>query len=228
MNIQEVFLSLGKYQGLFYLLLLLAGVYAFRRLWKAWKEWREAYFGLEREISMRRLAQWLAATVLILALMCGVFAIATFVVPGLPASVLLATPTLDLLATPVGTLSAEQAALLAMTPIVAAPAAGSEGCVPGQLEITSPKSGGEISGSFSIIGTVNVPGFGFYKYEVALRGTENWTTISAENEVKNDEELGILNTSVLTPGDYWLRIVVIDNNAQTLQTCIISIRIIGQ
>jgi hypothetical protein len=226
MNMQDVILFLGKYEGLFYLLLLLAGMYAFRRLWKAWKEWREAYFGLEREIAMRRLAQWLAAAVLILALMCGIFTIATFVLPGLPASALLATPTLDLLAAPAGTLSADQVTLLTMTPF--AVAAGSEGCLPGQLEITSPKSGDEISGSIKMVGTVDVPGFGFYKYEVALRGTENWTTISAENKTKHNEELGILNTSILTPGDYLLRIVVIDNTAQTLQTCIISIRIKGK
>ena len=227
MNMQAVFLFLGKYQGLFYLLLLLAGMYAFRRLWRAWKELREAYFGLEREIATRRLAQWLAALVLILVLMCGVFAIATFVLPGLPASALLATPTLDLLATPSSVLSAEQAAMLALTPFVAAPVAGSEGCVPAQLEITSPKSGDEISGAVKIIGTVNVPGLAFYKYELALRGTENWTTISAENEAKENEELWTLNTSMWMPGDYLLRVVVLDNSNQEIGACVISIRIKG-
>jgi hypothetical protein len=228
MDMQEVFLSLEKYQGLFYLLLLLAGMYAFRRLWKAWKEWREAYFGLEREIAVRRLAQWLAAAVLILLLMCGVFAIATFVVPSLPASDLIATPTLDLLATPSAALPADQTALMALTPIVAASAAGSQGCVPGQLEITSPKPGAEISGTITLVGTVNVPNFGFYKYELTLRGMENWAPLSAERKVKINEELGILNTSVLTPGDYLLRLVVVDTAGISLPPCIISLRIKGQ
>ena len=224
---QAVFRFLETYQTLVYLLLLLASVYSFRFLWRAWKEWREAYFGLEREIAMRRLAQWTAACFLILALMCGVFAIATFVVPGLPSAGLIPTPTLDLLATPASANPAD-GALAAMTPIVAAPVDGSQGCVPGQLEITSPKPGAELSGTTTLVGTVNLPNFGFYKYEVALRGSENWITISARSEVRKNQALGDLNTSMFTPGDYLLRVVVIDNSAQIIGTCIITIRIIGQ
>jgi hypothetical protein len=39
--------------------------------------------------------------------------------------------------------------------------------------------------------------------------------------------LGVLNTSVLTPGDYLLRVVVLDNSTQVIGTCIITIRIKG-
>jgi len=223
----QVVLFLGKYAGLFYLLLLLAGLYAFRRLWKSWKEWREAYFGLEREITMRRLAQWVAALVLVLVLMCGIFIVATFVVPTVPALNLLPTPTLDLLATPLGG-NPSESALGPSTPVVAAPVAGSQGCVPGQLEITSPQPGDEVSGIITLVGTVDLPNFGFYKYEVALRGTDNWSTVSAQSETKKNEELGILNTTVLTPGDYLLRVVVLDNSTQVIGTCIITVRIKGQ
>jgi arginine exporter protein ArgO len=114
-----------------------------------------------------------------------------------------------------------------MMPVVAAPVAGSQGCVPGQLEITSPKPGAEVGGTVTLVGTVYLPNFGFYKYEVALRGTDNWSTISAQSETKKNEELGILNTTVLTPGDYLLRVVVLDNSTQIIGTCIITIRIKG-
>jgi hypothetical protein len=100
--------------------------------------------------------------------------------------------------------------------------------VPGQLEITSPRPGDEISGTITLVGTVDVPNFGFYKYEVALRGTDSWSTISAQSETKRNEDLGILNSTVLTPGDYLLRVVVLDNSTQIIGTCIISIRIKGQ
>jgi hypothetical protein len=224
---QEIFRFIGTYQGFLYLLLLLAGLYSLRWLWKAWKEWRESYFGLEREITMRRLAQAMTAIVLVLVLLCGVFSIAVFVFPGLPAGALIATPTLDLLSTPSsGSLTSNQTALLAATP--ATPVAGSQGCVPGQLEITSPKPGAEISGIVTLVGTVNLPNFGFYKYEAAVRGTDIWSTISAQSEVKKNEELGILNTTVLTPGDYLLRVVVLDNATQVIGTCVITIRIKGQ
>jgi len=224
---QEVFLYLGKYDGFFYLLLLMAGLYSFRRLWKSWKEWREAYYGLEREFAMRRLAQWLVAATLVLVLLCGVFIIATFVVPTIPALDLLPTPTLDLLATTAPGNPLE-GALVSVTPVIVEPVAGSQGCVPGELEIASPKPGDEISGTVTLVGTVNLPNFGFYKYEVALRGTDIWSTISAQSETKKNEELGILNTSVLTPGDYLLRVVVLDNSTQVIGTCIITIRIKGQ
>jgi hypothetical protein len=224
---QEIFRFIGAYQGFLYLLLLLAGLYSLRWLWKAWKEWREAYFSLEREIAMRRLAQSVAATTLILILLCGVFSVAIFVVPGLPAGMLVATPTLDLLATPSGALVTRpnQAALIGTTPVT--PVTGSQGCVPGQLEITSPKPGDEISGTITLVGTVNLPNFGWYKYEVTLRGTENWISISAQSIAKKNEDLGILNTAMFTPGDYLLRVVVLDNDTQVIGTCIITIRIKG-
>jgi len=223
---QEFFRFIGTYQVFFYLLLLLAGLYSLRWLLKAWKEWRDAYFSLEREIAMRRLAQSVAATILVFVLLCGVFSVAIFVVPGLPSGVLIATPTLDLLATPSSALPPNQTALIGTTPVT--PVTGSQGCVPGKLDITFPKPEDEISGIVTLVGTVNLPNFGFYKYEVALRGTENWTTISAQSEVKKTEDLGILNTTVLTPGDYLLRVVVLDNDKQVIGTCIITIRIKGQ
>lgn len=223
---QAIFRFIGIYQVLLYLLLLLAGISSVRWLWKAWKEWREAYFGLEREMTMRRLAQAVAATVLVLLVLCGVFSVSVFVFPGLPA-LSLSTPTLDLLSTPsVETPAPNQTALIGATPV--AQVVGSQGCIPGQLEITSPKPGDEISGTVTLVGTVNLPNFGFYKYEVALRGTDNWSTISAQSKAKQNEELGILNTTVLTPGDYLLRVVVLDNDKQVIGTCIITIRIKGQ
>lgn len=223
----HVLLFLGNYAGFFYLLLLLAGLYSFRRAWKAWKEWREAYFGLEREFTMQRMAQWVAASALVVILMCGVFVVATFFTPAVPVLDLLPTPTVDLLATPAAD-NPSVNALVPLTPLAAAPVAGSQGCVPGQLEIASPKPGAEVGGVITLVGTVNLPNFGFYKYEVALRGTDVWSTISAQSEPKKNEELGILNTTVLTPGDYLLRVVVLDNSAKIIGTCIIPIRIKGQ
>jgi hypothetical protein len=95
------------------------------------------------------------------------------------------------------------------------------------LEITSPRPNSEVSGIVTLVGTVNLPNFGFYKYEVSLRGSEAWTTISASSETHNNEDLGDLNTSILTPGDYLLRVVVLDNATQVIGTCVISIRIKG-
>ena len=223
---QQIFLFLEKYQAYLYLILALTGFSFARWLWQALKEWRNAFFGLEREIAMRRLAQASAGTVFVLVMMCTVFFISTFVVPALPADALIATPTIDILATPGAAQVGEAALTSATTPLPTAP--GSEGCLPGKLEITSPRPNSEINGIVTLVGTVNLPNFGFYKYEVALQGSEAWTTISASSEVRNNEDLGDLNTSILTPGDYLLRVVALDNATQVIGTCVISIRIKGQ
>ncbi len=223
---QQIFLFLEKNQPILYLILALTGFSFARWLWLALKEWRNAFFGLEREVAMRKLAQASAGTVIILTLMCGVFFISTFVVPAMPAEALLATPTIDILATPGAAQPGAAALTSAATPLPTAP--GSEGCLPGKLEITSPRPNTDVSGNVTLVGTVNLPNFGFYKYEVSVRGTDVWSTISASSETPENENLGELNTSILTPGDYLLRVVVLDNSAQVIGTCVISIRIIGQ
>jgi hypothetical protein len=225
---QVVLLTLEKYEPLIYLGLAFLGLFIFRRLLGAWKEWREAYFGLEREIAMRRLAQAVVWFLLIFILACSELVTVSFIVPGLPASALLSTPTVALLATPVIEVINGTPSTLAATVVVAATAQGSEGCVPGKLEITFPKPGDSISGKIEILGTVDVPDFGFYKYEFAQAGSDIWATISAKREIIINGLLGDWLTSVLTPGDYQLRLVVIDTQGKTLPPCIIPVRIIGQ
>ena len=79
-----------------------------------------------------------------------------------------------------------------------------------------------------LIGTANVPNFGFYKYEIALEGTQNWATVSAEREPKNNELLGKWNTLSLSNGNYFLRLVITDNVGNSLEPCVISIRVLNQ
>jgi hypothetical protein len=220
-------LLLGKNQVLVYLILLLLGlVFPFRWLRNASKEWRGAHFSLEREIAMRHLGRAIFAAVLILLLLFAEFIIGNFVVPGLPASALIGTPTMDLLA---GDLSGSvgQAALLE-TSSTAAPPAETGGCVPGKLEIAFPKPGENISGPVEIIGTVNVAELAFYKYEFAPAGTDLWATISADRGARKNESLGAWNTAALIPGDYLLRLVVTDARGQELNPCIVPVRIVGQ
>jgi hypothetical protein len=96
------------------------------------------------------------------------------------------------------------------------------------LEITSPKNGDTVKGSFDIIGTVNVPNFGFYKYEFAAVGTDLWATISADRTPKMKETLGNWATGTLIPGDYQLRLVVTDTQGQLLPACVISVRVVSE
>jgi hypothetical protein len=226
---ETVYRFLANYEGLIYILLSLGGLFAFRWLWKSWREWRDSVFGLEREFAVRRLSQALMVSVLILFLFLGELFLASFVAPALPSSDILLTPTLTILNQTQGSLSNNPAvALTLVTPVSNSASASADGCVPGEIFLTSPEPGQEISGTVTLVGTVKVDNFGFYKYEVAPQGTETWATIAANREMVVDEgEIGSWNTSTLTPGDYQLRLEVTDSQGQPFPPCIIPVRVIG-
>ena len=198
-----VYRFLSTYEVLIYIGLAIGGLIVGRWLWGYWNEWRQAYYGLEKEL-----------------------VIASVIVPSLPAAFFVPTPTLDLLVTPTGTISAQLATQLALTPRPVPTIAGAQGCQAGRLEITSPKAGSEVSGTVDIQGTVNISDFGFYKYEVAPLNSDTWATISAGRKAVVSGSLGNWDTTAVTPGDYQLRLVVTDNQGQALPACIIPVRVL--
>jgi hypothetical protein len=223
-----VYRTLASYEPLIYIALAIGALFAFRRMWRSWREWRDSVYGLEREFALRRLGQATAAAFLVLALVFVEFFVATFIAPSLPATDILATPTLDLLLTPPGTLSPEQATQAALSPAAQEVPSGMSGCDPDKIMITSPESGDEISGTVDITGTASIPNFGFYKYEIALLGSQNWATISAGRDPKVNTSLGSWNTTSQTNGDYFLRLVITDNVGMALEPCVIAVRVANQ
>ncbi len=220
-----IYRFLSTYEVLIYAVLAIGGLIFGRWVWRSWREWREAYYGLEKEFALRRMGRSVAAFSLILILACGEVVIASLIVPTLPAAFFLATPTLDLLATPTGTISADLATQLALTPRPLPTIQGAQGCEPGKLVISSPKAGSEVTGTIDIQGTVDIPDFGFYKYEVAPLNSDNWATISAGRQIQVNGLLGQWDTTAVTPGDYQLRLVVTDNQGRALPACVIPIRV---
>jgi hypothetical protein len=221
----EFYRFLASYEVLIYILLAIGALVAFRWLWRSWRESQSAVYTMEREFSSRRLGQSAAISALIVVLFCAVFFTTTFIVPGLPSDVFLTTPTLDFISTPTGTLSPEMMTQFANLPLQPA-AAIVTGCTPKQIMLTSPKPGDEIKGTIELIGTVNIPNFGFYKYEVARAGSDTWATISADRNPVTDGLLGRWNTTALTPGDYQLRLVVTDNQGVVLPACVVPVRVV--
>ncbi|HEY3312993.1 MAG TPA: hypothetical protein VGK00_15235 [Anaerolineales bacterium] len=219
-----LFRFLVQYEVLIYLILTIGAIFAARSLWKAWAEWHSAVFGLEKELSFQKVR--ISGAIFVLLIMIGLsqFCLVSFIVPFLPATTFRPTPTADLLLTPAASLSA--ADLTAQVGTSAAPA-GTVGCVPGQIMLSSPKPGGEVKGKIVLTGTVNVPSFGFYKYEYAPQGSETWATIAAGDQVVTEGELGAWDTSQLVPGDYQLRLLVTDNLGQALPACILPVRVIA-
>ncbi len=222
----SIYRFLSTYEVLIYIALAIGALYFGRWLWRSWNEWRQSVYGLEKEFALRRMSSAIAILALILILACAELITASLIVPSLPASFFLATPTLDLLATPTGTISAQLATQIALTPRPVPTIEGVEGCQPGKLILTSPKAGTEIRGTVDIQGTVNIPNFGFYKYEVAPINSDNWSTISAGRKLVVSGSLGQWDTTAVTPGDYQLRLVATDNQGQALPACIIPVRVL--
>jgi len=215
---------LASYEPLIYIALAIMGLYAFRWMLRSWYEWRASVYSLEREFSLNGLRKSVAFGFVVLLLFFGEFYISTFIVPSLPASESMVTPTLDLLAEPAVT-SSSDGTVSAQTPEVQS---GMSGCDPEQIMLTAPKPGEEISGTITLTGTANIPNFGFYKYEFSQLSTSNWTTISAGAEVVIDGELGRWDTTSTANGDYFLQLVILDNVGQTLEPCVIAVRVNNQ
>jgi hypothetical protein len=223
------------YELWIYLVLAIGGLIYVRKFILAWEEMRAAAFGLERESAQSRLNQSAGMAVLLLMIGIAVFAVVTFVAPSFPGSNPLLTPTLDLLATHTATLVAEADGAQAtqeagqMEAIPSPSPTGvqivGEGCVPGQIMISSPHEGVELSGVITIKGTANIANFGFYKYEVARPDDDVWLTIQAGREIKQENDLGQWDTRTLSPGDYMLRLVVTDNQGNSLPPCVIQVRV---
>ena len=89
--------------------------------------------------------------------------------------------------------------------------------------ITYPENNSTVNGIIEIEGTVNIPDFGFYKFEISSPNSGTWLTIQAGDAPKTDENLGFWDTTQLEPGNYSLRLVVIDNQGVPKEPCAVEI-----
>ncbi len=219
-----IFQFLVRYEVLVYLILTIGAVFSARSLWKAWSEWHTAIFGLEKELAFQKVRVSGALFIMLIMIGLSQFCLVSFIVPFLPATTFRLTPTADLLQTPAGTVSAADLTAQNGTPL--APA-GTIDCIPGQIMISSPLPSGLVQGKIILTGTVDVPNFGFFKYEYAAQGSDAWATIAAGDKIINEGELGAWDTTQLVPGDYQLRLLVTDNLGKAMPACILPVRVIA-
>jgi hypothetical protein len=215
----------SRYSIIIYLILVIGLMFAIRTLARARRERNASLYGLERETAYRHLSQGVAALTLIVLLAIAEFSVTVFLAPNLPATAMIATSTMNPLITPVFTFPPELLGTIGLLTPVSTQTPQTSGCIPGQIMIISPKPGDVISGQVKLVGTADIPNFGFYKYEFSPVGTDVWSTVQANREVKKDAELGTWDTSEVTPGDYNLRLVVLDNQGNPLPACIVPVRV---
>ncbi len=223
----ETIRFLTRYEVWIYILAGGVGMIYLLKVFQALEDRRAAIFGLERENANRQLTSAGSIMGLLILFAAAEFVLVTFVSPFLPEVKALPTPTLDLLATPTITLQPDAGLAGGGSKTGTPEPAVSNGCIPGQLEITNIKPGEEFSDTIRIEGTTNVPGFGFYKYEYGQPGMDNWVTIAAGNEIKIDAEIGAWNISQLAQGDYELRLVVVNQQNEAMPPCVVPIRVVS-
>ena len=231
---------LADFEVPIYLILGIVAVVYLRRIVISLEEKRTAIFGLEREAAQRKVTA--AASILILVGLLTVmeFVVATFLAGELSQGATYATPTIEVLTTPTTTLSGSipSTTLSGLIPTDATPTptiypqAQIEGidsqCVNDILEIDSPEHEAEVKGVVEIIGSVNTPSLGSYRYDFSTMGEPKWQTIAAGSGVHIDENLGNWYTSDLAPGPYLLRLVALDNEGNETSTCVIVVNVTAE
>jgi hypothetical protein len=215
---------LHDYEIFIYVLIGLISIFYIRRFISAWQEGRLAIYGLEKEMAgqhMRANASILVALMVLISLM---FLTITFVRPMLPQVVVVATPTPEQPTAQPIALNLGQ--VTDITPTVEV--VGNQNCIAGQIELSEPQNGAELIGVITLKGIINVTDFGFYKYEYAQPGSTTWMIIAANGTLDPEGTLGLWDTSLLVPGDYFLRLVVTDNRSNVVGVCVVGVIVIGE
>ena len=206
---------------LVYFILGALAIWQLRKFYLAWEELRGAAFGLERESAQMRLNRSAAFLIVLLFLTAAEFGLVSYIIPAVPGVDPIPTPTVDLLATPTITLEPEDQVEPTPTPLSGQPGTPpvQQGCIPGEVMITSPENNSVVSGSVTIEGTANIEDFGFYKIEISSFDSNTWLTILAGVDPVVEDELGRWGTGQLESGNYSLRLVVLDNQGLQREPC---------
>ena len=216
-----------NYEIWIYVILGVLALWQVRKFALAWDELRGAFFGLEREAAQLRVNAAATMVVILILMAVAEFTLVTFVIPTVPGANPLPTSTLDLLATPTTTLPAPTQNPNETPGITPTPGevAAAEGCLAGQVNLTSPLNGNRVSGSVTVRGSADIPNFGFYTLQIAHPGDPIWLPILVGQQAIKNDALGTWETSTLTPGEYMLKLVVTDNVGAVLTPCSIQVTV---
>jgi len=225
--VEEALLFLREIRGWVYALLGLAGLVYLRQAWRAFRDYRHAFFGLERERAGARLSRAGAMLALVVAAAGATFVLAEFFSPAVPASER-PTPvsTVFLLATPATVTPPTEGEFVTATPLPAAQI-DSTGCLNPRATLTQPAPDAELRGEVVIRGTAAIDNFAFYRLEyTALLPGSTWRAILAGTDRVVDGELGTWDTRLVVPDMYAFRLVVTDTSGNAPAPCVIRVRIL--
>ncbi len=226
-----------------YIGLAFVALFFLRAIWLARKDKSRSIFTLERENANARMARHFIAFMTTLGLMLGVYYLSVItptIVPPAPNTptptpilVLPDTPTPPpLLPTPTITPTPLPAPTLASvvfdtpTPPAAPVFLGQPPACPNAgARITQPGDGASVSGVIQIAGGANIDDFDYYKFEFRAPGGD-WSFIERHDSAVLEGVLGAWNTGTVAPGEYDLRLVVVDSIGNYPEPC--TIRLVVQ
>jgi hypothetical protein len=223
---EEALRTIEENQSWIYFVLLVIGVAYLRVCIIRANELGKAVFGLERERSLSKLTQAGAMLALVIAVAVAVFVVANFMSPAFPSSARMTQES------NLGLPSAQQAGTEpgqgALAPTLAIlNGFPSVGCPDQNVRLSWPEDTSTVSGVVEVRGTANNVAFGFYQYHYMLMSPEaSWNVVAAGDEPKNDEVLGVWDTTWLVAGEYFLRLVVTDASGVASPVCVIQVRVV--
>ena len=115
------------------------------------------------------------------------------------------------------------------TPVPAAPAASSPACGDPRAAISSPGNGQTVSGVISIQGTAMHESFQYYKVEFApgANASGGFVYLGGGNSPVQGGVLANVDTAALGPGQWTLRLVVVDQTGNFPDPCAVTITVGG-
>lgn len=221
--------GLVSYRTVIFILLGFGFLIYFRKFAVGVHEWQTSVFGLEQKIAQRKIITATSGLIMLILLIVGEFLLVTVISPRMPSQQVVDMRSDEPFDDTTDSQPSNNGQLGLLLPgNEAEPEALVSQCIEDVLEITFPGDGDRVSGTVSVIGSVNINNFGSYKYEYSTTGEVNWIPIDADDQMKLDESLGLWYTGSLVPGRYLLRLVPFDNVGEELTPCIVNVEVIGE
>ncbi len=92
-------------------------------------------------------------------------------------------------------------------------------CPNPKARLTYPTVDAVLTGAVRIRGSAAIANFAYYKLEVRAEGAPEWSLLQRFEEPVTEGVLALWDTSSLSPGTYWLRLVVVDTTGNYPEPC---------
>ncbi len=223
----------------------IAGLYFLYRAFKLRRERRSAIFPLEREVAMARLYRLFGVAITLLLILGATWAAANLLLPEIETTLPQGTATPDILvlidtptptpppptATPTVTPTLKPRPTRKPPPRPKAtpkPKIAPPVCPTAGVIISSPGVGQVLTGPTTVTGVANIPNFQFYKLEWSSAGApDQWHWFAGGESPVANGALGSFDPATVPPGQYNIRLVVVDNTGNFPPPCVVQVTVPG-